>query len=183
MEMTALILADVDDLHWRGKIGPADVLISCGDTADSTILEAAKACGCSRIFAVKGNHDSPSHFSEPITDLHLQSVLFKGVVFGGLNGSWKYKPRGHFLYQQSEISRALQGFPRVDVFVSHNSPRGIHDKDDDLHQGFDGLTWYIEQAQPRLVIHGHQHTNAESKRGNTILGVCGYRVVEMPYPG
>ena len=43
----------------------------------------------------------------------------------------KYKPRGHYLFEDSEVEQQLLTFPPVDVFVAHNSPRCVHDRDDD----------------------------------------------------
>ena len=178
--MRLLILADIDDLHWRAETGHADLVIACGDTADSLILEAAAAFGCTNIFAVKGNHDSQAPFPKPIIDLDLQIETFGDLTFGGLSGSWKYKPTGHFLYEQDEVQEMLAGFPRVDVFVSHNSPLGIHDKPDGVHTGFAALTEYFQRHQPRLLIHGHQHQNIETQLKKTrVLGVYGHRVLEL----
>lgn len=178
--MRLLVLADIDDLHWRHDTGQADVVVSLGDTADSLIFEAAQAFGCRTIFAVKGNHDTPAAFPAGITDLHLKTVPLGGLTFGGFNGSWKYKPRGHFLYEQSEATALIERLPAVDVFLSHNSPRHIHDKEDETHYGFDALYTYITRHQPRLLLHGHQHVNQETSLGGTrIVGVYGHRMVEL----
>jgi Icc-related predicted phosphoesterase len=178
--MKILILADIDDFHWKHGGGAADVLLSCGDVADQVILEAAQAYACPRIFAVKGNHDTNATFADPIADLHLQVCEHGGISFGGLNGSWRYKPRGYFLYDQTEVQGLLATFPPVDVFLSHNSPRGIHDQEDEVHYGFDGLRTYIQRAKPKIVIHGHQHLNKETKIDQTrIIGVFGHRVIEI----
>jgi Icc-related predicted phosphoesterase len=178
--MRLLILADIDDLHWRNGTGQADIVVALGDTAESLILEAAKAFGDRTILAVKGNHDAPAPFPEGITDLHLTTVQFGGLTFGGFNGSWKYKPRGHFLYEQSEATALIKQMPAVDVFVSHNSPRHIHDKEDETHYGFEALNVYITRHQPRLLLHGHQHVNQETNLGGTrIVGVYGHRIVEL----
>ena len=157
--MKLLLLSDIDDLHWKHGLGQADVLLSCGDVSDQVILEAAESHGCSAIFAVKGNHDTHAPFPEPIVDLHLHNLKHAGHTLGGLNGSWKYKPRGHFLYDQQEVGLFLDSFPPVDVFLTHNSPRGIHDREDGVHCGFDGLRSYILRAGPGIVIHGHQHVD------------------------
>lgn len=179
-QMKLLIIADIDDLHWKHGEGRADILLSCGDVADPVILGAARAYQCARIFAVKGNHDSDRPFPKPIVDLHLRVHAFDSMTFGGLNGSWRYKPRGHFLYEQEEVSGLLRAFPPVDVLVSHNSPQGIHDKDDGIHFGFEGLTAYIRRAKPTAVIHGHQHINKETALGETrIIGVRGHRQMEF----
>lgn len=178
--MKILVLADMDDLHWRQGSGEADLVISCGDIADSLILEAAQAWGCPPVLAVKGNHDLHMPFPAPIEDLHLQVREHGSWKFGGFNGSWKYKPRGHFLYEQDEAETLLSSFPPVDIFVSHNSPHGIHDRDDDVHHGFHGLNTFMARVQPRLLIHGHQHVNRETVIGNTrIIGVYGHTILEI----
>jgi Icc-related predicted phosphoesterase len=178
--MKILILADVNDIYWKGGSGQAEVLLSCGDVADQVILEAAASFNCSRIFAVKGNHDPSGQFPLQITDLHLRVEEFRGLRWGGLNGAWRYKTKGHFLYEQWQVDRFLYSFPRVDVFVSHNSPLWIHDQEDGVHYGFDGLNSYAERMKPRLLIHGHQHVNCETQFGETrIVGVCGHRFMEI----
>ena len=178
--MKLLILADIDDFHWEHGGGEADVLLSCGDVSDQVILEAAQAHACPCIFAVKGNHDPDTAFAEPIVDLHLRVSDHGGLRFGGMNGSWRYKPRGHFLYEQAEVQGVLAVFPAVQVFLSHNSPRGIHERKDQVHYGFDGLTTYIQRATPRVVIHGHQHINKESWiEGTRVIGVYGHRLIEV----
>ena len=180
--MKLFVLADIDDLWWCGDEGQADVLLACGDVCDDVIRGAAEDFHCKRIFAVKGNHDRGESFPSPIQDLHLNVIEYGGLTIGGLNGSWKYKSHGPFLYEQEEINAALASFPPVDVFVSHNSPRGIHDKDDGIHCGFDGLLTYIKRTQPKLVLHGHQHVDKETVVGSTrILGVYGQRVLTMEF--
>ena len=178
--MKLLVIADIDDTHWRGGFGQADVLVSCGDVCDQLILQAAAAYGCRQIFAVKGNHDLPNPFPAPIVDLHLHAEEYKGSRFGGFNGSWKYKPRGLYIYEQDEAIGLLKDFQGVDVFVSHNSPRGLHDKQDGIHTGFDALGDYIRRKKPKVLIHGHQHVNAETEVNSTrVIGVYGQRVIEV----
>ena len=155
-------------------------MISCGDVSDPVILEAAEAYHCTQIYAVKGNHDTSAHFPPPIIDLHLHIESCGEMAFGGFNGSWKYKPRGHYLYEQEDATDLLKGFPPVDIFVSHNSPRGIHDKDDEIHTGFDALWTYIQTAKPKLLIHGHQHLNIETVVMDTkVIGAYGHRLIEV----
>ena len=63
--MKMLVLADIDDLDWRGERGRADVLLSLGDIADAVILQAAEAWQCPIVLAVKGDHDSDAPFPSP----------------------------------------------------------------------------------------------------------------------
>jgi len=182
--MKLLVLADIDDLRWHGGRGRADLLLALGDMADAVILEAAEAWNCLRVFAVKGNHDSAGPFPEPIIDLHLRTMEFGGLRFGGLNGCWQYKPRGHFLYYQEEVEAFLEDFPAVDMFISHNSPRRVHDREDEIHTGFTALNSYIARMAPRLLLHGHQHQERETRVGETrVIGVYGWKEIEIDKNG
>jgi hypothetical protein len=125
--MKLLVIADDDSFTKALTNERADVLISCGDIADEVILQTAQAAQCGRVFAVKGNHDGAGPFPAPILDLHLRTETLDGLTFGGFHGSWRYKPRGRFLYDQDEVADSVAAFPAVDVFVAHNSPRHVHD--------------------------------------------------------
>ena len=178
--MHALVIADDDSFTKTPMSERADVLISCGDIADPVILQTAQLAQCSRAFAVKGNHDGAGPFPTPIVDLHLRTESFGGLTFGGFRGSWRYKPRGHFLYDEDEVAEFLAAFPPVDVFVAHNSPRHIHDRDDDVHLGFEAFVGYIRRVQPRLFFHGHQHISQETRIGETrVIGVYGQQRLEI----
>jgi Icc-related predicted phosphoesterase len=159
---------------------PIDVLISCGDLSDQVILETARRVGCDRILAVKGNHDSSSDFPPQIKDLHMETATVEGLKFGGFAGAWKYKPKGNFLFEQAEVNSMLSWFPSVDVFVAHNSPRGIHDREDEVHLGFDAFNRYIDRVKPKFFVHGHQHVSAETDVGSTkVIGTYGSRILEL----
>jgi Icc-related predicted phosphoesterase len=178
--MRLLVLADDDGVRKHLTVQPADIVISVGDVADFVILEAAKLAQCRHILAVKGNHDGGGPFSPPITDLHLRVQTVDGVRFGGFNGSWCYKPRGHYLYEQEEVETLLADFAAVDVFVAHNSPGSMHERDTEVHVGFEAFNRYIERAQPRLFVHGHQHVNQDSLVGRTeVVGVFGQRRIQI----
>jgi len=174
--MNVLIIAD-DDFALNGlPESRADLLISCGDLLDLQIIRTAARCHCIQTLAVKGNHDSSASFPLPIIDLHLRTFEFNGLRFGGFCGSWKYKPRGNYLFEQSEVEAALVSFPRVDVFVAHNSPFQIHDKNDEVHTGFVAFVSYIQKHQPAFFIHGHQHISKETSVGPTsVIGTYGFR--------
>ena len=67
----------------------------------------------------------------------------------------------------------------MDIFISHKSPHGIHERDDAVHAGFDGLNAYIVRAKPKLLIHGYQHLDKETQIGQTrIIGVYGYKLID-----
>ena len=83
------------------------------------------------------------------------------------------------MYTQNEAHQLLENFPAVDIFISHNSPRGIHERDTGIHQGFDAD--YIDKFQPAYFLHGHQHCRDISYRGRTcIMGVYGEKYFQIP---
>ena len=179
--MTLIVIADDDAVVRNISDTQADVLLSCGDIVDSVILAIAEKCRCREILAVKGNHDSSAPFKPPIRDLHLATHGVGNLTFGGFAGSWKYKPRGNYLFDQDEVERAIVNFPAVDVFVAHNSPRHIHDREDDVHTGFTAFATYIARARPKLFLHGHQHVSTETLVGTTrVIGTYGYRFLTIP---
>ena len=178
--MRAIAIADNDSLVGYLEASSIDVLISLGDLWDTTIVKASDRYEPDAVFAVRGNHDFDAPFAPFVTPLHLTIETYLGVTFGGFNGSWRYKPRGPHLYDQTEVVRLLRSFPGVDVFVAHNSPKGFHERDHDVHQGFDGFLDYIERTQPRYFIHGHQHLNLTTKiGGTTLIGVYGEANIDI----
>jgi Icc-related predicted phosphoesterase len=176
-----LVIADDEFVGPRVPECPADLLLCCGDVPDAVILAVAAKCGCREILAVKGNHDASAPFRPPIHDLHLATFQFRGVRFGGFCGSWKYKPMGNYLFEQHDVERQMATFPAVDVFTAHNSPRLIHDRDDEVHIGFVAFNSYLTRAKPRLFLHGHQHHSEETTVGTTrVIGTLGHRFLVLP---
>lgn len=177
--MKILVIADFERFSWGSEVQDADLLLSCGDVPEEVILQAAEDTGCERVFAVKGNHDKRAGFPDPIVDVHLSMEEFRDVKIGGFNGCLRYKPRGHFLYEESEVKRLMRAMPAVDIFIAHNSPRGIHDRNDGVHEGFKAFNKYIEDHIPSLLIHGHQHVSTESRLGDTrVIGVYGHQLLD-----
>ena len=178
--MKFLVLADIDDLHWRGGTGSVDAVLSCGDVAGKVILEAAEAYGHPPIFAVKGNHDRDVPFPSPIHDVHLRVYELGVYTIGGFQGCARYKPRGHFLYDQDEAERLLRGMPAVEIFLAHNSPRRVHDGVMPSHTGFEAFNRYIQRASPLVLLHGHHHKAAQTwVRHTRVIGVHGHRIVDV----
>ena len=179
--MFGLFLADTEVPLSKTPKEHVDVLICCGDLSDKYILRVAEHCSCTKVFAVRGNHDPAASFPEPIVDLHLVTRRIGEVRFGGFSGCLRYKPRGNHLYSQEEVGNALHNFPTVDIFVTHNSPLGVHDKPhDEAHEGFRAFGHYIERCHPRFLVHGHQHRNCQTLVGSTlVIGVYGWRLFDL----
>jgi Icc-related predicted phosphoesterase len=62
----------------------------------------------------------------------------------------------------------------IDAFTWRHGPG------DDVHYGFDALATYVERTKPKLLVHGHQHDDRETRHGSTrIVGVHGHELLEV----
>ena len=77
------------------------------------------------------------------------------------NGLNQYTDRQMFLKLLALVPRLLYNRLRygvfLDIFLTHASPRHIHDKEDPCHQGFECFNWFIKKFQPTYLVHGHIH--------------------------
>ena len=154
-------------------------------------VAAVQAAGCRCVLDVLfgigrsrgrgGRHTRRRRWRAPAALLCFRAAgRYGGRRFGGLNGWWTYKLRGHFLHDQWEVEEILSAFPGVDILLCHNPPTGIHDQEDEVHYGFDGLNAYITRAKPKALIHGHQHVDEETTVGETrVIGVYGRKMIEI----
>lgn len=179
--LNCIALADDDSLIAKKEITfDLNIMICLGDLYDSTLTRAIDTFAPDYAIGIRGNHCIRAPFPQPIVDLHLKTIEIEGITFGGFQGSWQYKSKGDFMYSQSEVADLLKDFPPVDVFIAHNSPRNIHERDTGIHQGFDAFLEYIERVQPSYFFHGHQHCNKVTQYGKTqIIGVYGEKSLKL----
>lgn len=163
---------------------PVDLICVLGDLDLFSLIEL-KDIDIPKL-GVYGNHCSGSYF-EPlgIKDMHLSTFEHGGLVFGGFEGSVRYKSDPHAkMYTQEQASGLLADFPRVDVMLTHCPPFGVNDEPEDVtHQGFIGLREYVEKKKPKFLLHGHTYPSAKdlvTKCAETeIIYVFGSKSVEI----
>jgi hypothetical protein len=109
---------------------------------------------------VYGNHCSGNYFGDyGIENMHLHTIEIGGVLFGGFEGSIRYKKGDAPMFTEEEATELLKDFPYVDVMLAHSPPKGIHDEDDPAHQGLQALRDYVERVQPKYFLHGHTYVS------------------------
>lgn len=162
-----------------------DIIVTLGDLDMFEIRDLQNISDIPKL-GVYGNHCSGMYFdSLGITNMHLQTVDMLGVTFGGFEGCVRYKEsRTAKMYTQEEASELLSTFPHVDVMLVHCPPYGVNDEPDDVtHQGFRGLRSYVEQEQPKHLLHGHTYPTADTmvrQLGQTqIHYVAGAQIVTL----
>ena len=141
-----------------------DLICTLGDLDQFSISELANINNIPKL-GVYGNHCSGTYF-EPlgITNIHLKTFEYSGLVFGGFEGCVRYKDDPYAkMYTQDEAAELLRDFPRVDVMLTHCPPYGINDEPEELaHQGFKALCAYLEEKKPKYLLHGHTYPTAHN---------------------
>ena len=167
--MNMKILA-ISDRPPREKIisilnkNPVELICTLGDLDQFSLMELQDIANIPKLGAY-GNHDSGMYF-EPlgIKNMHLQTVEYGGLVFGGFEGCVRYKSNAYAkMYTQEEADELLKNFPRVDVMLVHCPPYGVNDEPEELaHQGYKALREYVERAKPKYLLHGHTYPTADN---------------------
>ena len=184
------------------RFGDVDLVVACGDLPYS-YLEYITSMLNVPCFFVHGNHDCAEHTSCGLmlsrpggwTNLDRRTVRSKGIIFGGLEGSRRYRPGAPFQYSDAEmwakawsmtpallVNRAFHG-RHIDILVTHAPPFGIQDDDDLPHRGFKAFVGFMARFRPRYLLHGHKHTYGLETRqthylDTEVINVCPYRVIE-----
>lgn len=103
------------------------------------------------------------------------------LLVSGVTGSLKYN-NGQAQFTERQMKRQLIALiPSLlwnkirygrycDVFLTHASPRHIHDKEDPCHKGFECFNWFIKKFSPALLIHGHIHLYDLQAKRVTVTG-------------
>jgi len=187
----------------KERFAGVDLILGCGDLS-YYYLEYVVSMLNAPLYYVRGNHSNLiEHSSRGIRtrpqggiDLHRRVVNFNGLILAGVEGSLRYR-RGPFQYTQYEMwkhvlwitpalirNRILYG-RYLDVFISHASPWGIHDKPDLPHNGIKAFRWFIETFQPRYHFHGHVHVYRQDTQtvtqnlSTTVINTYGYKETQV----
>ncbi|MBQ2601025.1 MAG: metallophosphoesterase [Treponema sp.] len=90
------------------------------------------------------------------------------LLIAGVSGSIRYN-KGEDQYTEKQMFwQLLRLAPKMiwnrirygrccDIFLTHASPRHIHDREDPCHKGFECFNWFIDKFKPAMLIHGHIH--------------------------
>ncbi|UCB46181.1 MAG: metallophosphoesterase family protein [Spirochaetota bacterium] len=156
-----------------------DLILSCGDL-DKEYLGFLVTLISVPLLYIPGNHDR-SFLDDPpggCDSLDGRVVKVKGITISGLGGCMWYNGEG-VQYKEKEMLRKVRRIMRksrrmggIDIFVAHAPPKGIHDLDDQCHQGFQAFKNIIEELHPSIFIHGHNHeVHSRFDRETVIDGV------------
>lgn len=136
---------------------------------------------CEKVVFVAGNHDKlmESHpervrlalkGQDKITYLDCECYEYNGKTIYGTPLCKKFYNWSFMsltLEEQKNLyERHLKAIGNIDILLCHDAPYGISDvllqKDcpwaDGSHIGNSALRWFVDEAKPSLVFHGHLHS-------------------------
>lgn len=206
----ALVVADeVDESLWCGRgAGPTvDVVLGAGDLPFGYLEHLADVFDVPLLF-VPGNHDPdltgftrhrglslrsgiPTSWPGPAggSDADGRVVTVAGLRIAGLGGSVRYNGGPNQWTQRAQARRSRRlvrraGAEPVDVLLTHAPPRGVGDRDDPAHHGFDCLHTTVRRLRPRWLLHGHIHPYGDAVPNRllddtTVCNVVGSHLLEL----
>ena len=165
----------------RQRFADVDLVLSAGDLPMDYLDFIVSSLNKPLVF-VNGNHhlnDRSNYYdySDTAEDLykgsgaiHLGSKIKyeEGLIIAGLDGCmWYNGDKNQYTEFQMKLN-ILKLLPAlffnrifrkryVDILLTHASPRGIHDKEDRCHRGFNSFLWFMRVFKPQYLIHGHIH--------------------------
>lgn len=209
-----VVADEVDQRWWTcGVRAEVDLVLGAGDLPFDYLSYLADAVDRPCVF-VPGNHDAdltgftrsgglwvragfPEVWPGPPGGINADGrvVDVAGLRIAGLGGSVRYNngPNQWTQAQQARRARRLvraadrrcrKGGHRVDILLTHAPPRGVGDREDPPHHGFDCLLWTIERLRPKWLLHGHIHPYGEHlpehRLGTTrVRNVVGAQVLDL----
>lgn len=90
------------------------------------------------------------------------------LLIAGTSGSLKYN-NGLSQYTDFQMKlKLIKLIPKLlinkmkygrylDIFMTHATPRHVHDHEDPCHKGFECYNWFLQKFKPKVMIHGHIH--------------------------
>jgi len=181
----------------RERYANTDLIVSCGDLPPEYLEYIVSVLNVPLLY-VPGNHDAD--------DLHVwggqsvdgRVVRIEGLTIAGLGGCRRYKPQGRHQYSEGEmvwrvaklalklLFQRLLTRRKLDLFITHAPPFGIHDGKDLAHIGFIAFRGLIHIFKPSWMLHGHTHlkrnidTTVSEMSGSKIVNVYPFRIVDIP---
>ncbi|GHF77605.1 calcineurin-like phosphoesterase family protein [Amycolatopsis bartoniae] len=209
-----VVADEVDErLRACGVRTGVDVVLGAGDLPFDYLGFLADAANRPCVF-VPGNHDPdltgfrrsaglwtragfPQAWPGPPGAVNADGrvVDIAGLRIAGLGGSVRYSG-GPNQWTQAQQARRAKRLVRaaerrrrrdgrgVDVLLTHSPPRGVGDREDPPHHGFDCLLWMVERLAPKWLLHGHIHPYGEHLPehrlgGTRVRNVVGSHVLDL----
>jgi Icc-related predicted phosphoesterase len=183
-----------------------DLVLGCGDLPHYYLEFIVTMLG-KPLFYVIGNHANAVRkvyaprgeweYPGGCVNLDGRVIRHKRLLLAGLEGSIRYNNNPYFQYTEREMMQKVWSLTPalvwnrlrygryLDILITHAPPRGIHDKEDRCHWGFDAFRTFMDRFRPRYLIHGHVHVYNPSEptesvyKHTTVINTYGYKTLEI----
>ena len=187
----------------RQRMGHVEFVVSCGDLPVSYLEFIADALN-RPVYYVLGNHTrrcAQRRACKPNGAIELSGKVVQdpgtGLILAGFPGCLRYEDDQPAQFTERDIGlMAMKMAPRLqlnrlrqgralDLLVTHAPPRGVNDRTDPAHRGFETFCGFLEQWKPAYHLHGHVHLYDRSQPyqqrfGDTeVINVFPYRLLEL----
>ncbi len=188
----------------RQQFGSAELVLSCGDLPPYYLEYIVSMLNVPCVY-VPGNHDG--HMEERDDGPRIAQphgwisadgrvVRCGGLSIAGLGGCIWYNGDAYQYTERQMLARVVLLFPRLllrqrrdghrlDIFIAHSPPAGVHDGPR-AHRGFRSLLYLMQRIKPRYYIHGHVHQRYGYNRTvrsvvgtTTVINTVGHQVVHI----
>jgi len=200
--MKLLVVSDMEskfiwDHFDRTQFDDVGLILSCGDLA-AQYLSFLVTMLPVPLFYVPGNHDKRYDTAPPYgcADIDCKLIVWHGLRILGLGGC--KSPRGltheytdrQMWAKVRRLERSICRMGGIDVFVTHAPSKGLGDKTDAFHEGFEAFRYIDDTYQPQYHFYGHVHGSgspvdrrAFMQHGSTTLvNATGYKLIDLPQP-
>ncbi|MBR2531741.1 MAG: metallophosphoesterase [Lachnospiraceae bacterium] len=189
--MRILTIADEESKalwdHFRpGTLKGVDLILSCGDLDPDYLQFLVTMANCPLLY-VRGNHDEVYDRRPPLGCTSVEDRIYRcnGLRILGLGGSMRYR-EGGVMYSEREMRARIRKlwlqlriYGGFDILLTHAPARGIGDREDLPHQGFECFNTLMEKWKPAYMIHGHIHRQyggfhriIEHPCGTKVINAC-----------
>lgn len=151
-----------------------DICLLLGDHSSEDVKIVLKYVKREKIYALLGNHDNDYITQFDLNNLNGNVIEINGIKLLGIQGSYRYKPGDFPSFSQEESLEFLEGMPKIDILVCHDSPFELSQRNDVAHQGLFGITYYLYKNKVPYCIHGHLHTKYSKQMSNGTVVNCYY---------
>ncbi len=161
--MKILVLSDLHNVHYkdwfpflRSDKDAFEIIVLLGDIEDDYLKGLRDSFSDKLMIGVLGNHDPYSLSSFGVRDINGLKYDYGDLSIVGVDGCVRYKEKAEGpMYTQNENISFCRVLDKAEIVISHNSPYGIHDVQDMVHEGFKGVLDYINDHNPQYFLHGH----------------------------
>lgn len=158
-----------------------DICLLLGDLSGLDIDEIKQIIPDDKLFGIVGNHDSIDVLEKNgIKNINGKVITCKNVRIAAIMGSNRYKEGTYGMQTQEESLELAEKMEQADILISHDKAY-IYDRNDNVHDGLKGITYYIYKNHIPLHIHGHLHEEMEEnlKNGAKSIGLFQIKLLEI----